>query len=86
MKVFSVYNPSNQLELLDVMTENYIDFEDAYNRKEEVKIGNTKIPIISIDDLIKLKEKAGRLRDTNYIKALKAIQELEDEKHDGRKK
>src|SRR3989338_2627659 len=33
IKVFSVYNPKNQFEHLDIMVENYIDFESAFHNK-----------------------------------------------------
>ena len=79
MKVFSVYNPLNVMEQLDIMIENYIDFELAFKNREMVIAKNIEIPIISIDDLITLKEKAGRERDKIDIKALKKIKELKNE-------
>ena len=79
MKVFSVYNPLNVMEQIDIMIENYIDFDRAYNKREMVMARSIKIPIISIDDLITLKLKAGRERDKIDIKALRKIKELKDE-------
>lgn len=79
MKVFSVFNPQNPMELLDVVLENDIDFETAYQNMELLTAGDIKIPVISIDDLIKLKQIAGRERDNLDIRALKKIKELKDE-------
>lgn len=80
MKVFSVYNPANELEHIDIMTENYIDFDDAYKKRESVTAGNIEISVISIDDLIELKKIAGRKRDEIDILALQKIKELKNEK------
>lgn len=79
MQVFSVYNPKNMMEQLDIVLENDIDFETAYKRKETLTAGDIEIPVVSIDDLIKLKQIAGRERDELDIRALKKIKELRDE-------
>jgi predicted nucleotidyltransferase len=78
-KVFSIYNPKNLLESIDVMIMEYLDFESAYSNREYVHTGGLKIPLISIDDLIRLKEIAGRERDKVDIKALRTIKELKNE-------
>ena len=76
MKVFSVYNPKKEFEHLDIMVENRINFESAYRNKKVLSTGTTKVPIISIKDLIKLKKIAGRERDIIDIKALMQIKRL----------
>jgi len=73
MKVFSVYNPKNMMEGMDVMIEEYINFEEAYGRRKIVKTTGVEVPLISIQDLVKLKELAGRGRDLIDIAALKEI-------------
>ena len=78
MKVFSVYNPKNQFEHLDIMVENYIDFESAFHNKKVISAGTVKVPVISIKDLIKLKKIAGRERDIIDINALIQIKELSE--------
>ncbi|RJQ32136.1 MAG: hypothetical protein C4562_03655 [Actinobacteria bacterium] len=79
MKVFSVYNPNNTMEHIDVLIENYIDFDKAFERREVIKLDNTEINLINIDDLIKLKKVSGRDRDMIDIKALTKIKELKNE-------
>jgi len=79
MKVFSVYNPQNELEHIDVMVENYINFDRAYENREVVTPRDIEIPVISIDDLIKLKKMAGRKRDEIDIVALQKIKEIKNE-------
>ena len=76
MKVFSVFNPKNPMEHIDVMVLECIDFEKAYKSRKAFSVGHFKIPVVSIPDLIKLKQIAGRERDKIDIKALKKIQEL----------
>ncbi len=79
-KVFTIYNPKNMLESIDVMIMEYIDFEKAFKKAVFAQAGDLKIPLVSIDDLIKLKEIAGRERDISDIRALQVIKELNDEK------
>ena len=86
MKVFSVYNPSNEIEHVDVMVENYIDFGPAYRAKEIVPAGGLNLPVVAINALIKLKKIAGRSRDQIDIAALKEIKVLRNEKHKKQKK
>lgn len=77
MKVFSVFNPDKPIEHIDVMMENYIDFQKAYRRKKVISIGRMKVPVASIDDLIQLKRIAGRERDKIDIRALTEIRKLQ---------
>ena len=78
LKVFSIYNPQNELEHIDIMIENYIDFDIAYSNREVVSAKGTEISVISIDDLIELKKMAGRKRDELDIKALQKIKEIKN--------
>lgn len=78
LKVFSVYNPENELEQIDIMVENYIDFDIAYENREIIKAKDIEISLISIDDLIELKKIAGRKRDEMDIEALEKIKEIKN--------
>ena len=80
MIVFSVYNPDNDMEHVDILLEDKIDFHKAYKRREIIKSGGLTINLISLDDLIRLKEIAGRERDKIDIKALQKIKEMRNEK------
>ncbi|MFC1866909.1 hypothetical protein ACFL0H_02065 [Thermodesulfobacteriota bacterium] len=79
LKVFSVYNPQNEMEHIDIMIENYIDFDSTYTNREIVSARDIEISVISIDDLIKLKKIAGRKRDEIDIQALQKIKEIKNE-------
>lgn len=80
MLVFTVYHPQNPLESIDVMIDNADRFDGFLARKVVMNIGDIDIPVISIPDLIFLKERAGRGRDMIDVKALEQILELKDEK------
>ena len=83
MKVFSIYDPKKELEQIDILIEDYLDFDRAYESRKVVIARDISIPIISIDDLIELKKRAGRERDRIDIKALEKIKELADEGNQG---
>lgn len=76
MKVFTLYNPKKEAEHVDVMTEDFLDFDKAYQDKKMISARDIQIPLVSIPDLIRLKKIAGRERDKIDIMALKEIQEL----------
>ena len=80
MKVFSFYNPENDLEVIDIMIQDYIDFDDAYKKVEKISDGNLTVSMISIDDLIKLKEISDRPNDRVDIEVLKKLKELRNER------
>jgi hypothetical protein len=80
MKVFSVYNPADEFEHIDVMIDVCIDFDHAFLRKKIINIGPMKVPVVGLKDLIKLKEAANRGRDLMDIAALKRLGELKNGK------
>lgn len=82
MKVFSVFNPANMMEGIDVMIMEYIKFDEAYDRRKIIRTGGVEVPLISIPDLIALKKKAGRGRDLIDVSALKEI--LREQKKKGK--
>jgi hypothetical protein len=79
MLVFSLVNPKDPMETVDVMIANPINFEKAFKDRIKVNAGEISLPVISIDDLIKLKQLAKRDRDIMDIKALKNIRKMKDE-------
>lgn len=71
MKVFSFIHPDNPFVLIDVMTNNPFDFEAMYSRRAEIDSKGIKLSVASVDDLIRLKEIAGREQDKSDIDALR---------------
>ena len=76
MKVFSVYNPKDEAEHIDVLVQYNLDFKEVYKNKVIYNVEGVNMPIISIEDLIKLKEEANRNIDRSDILALRKILRL----------
>lgn len=70
MKVFSFIDPDKPYICIDIMTKNDIPFEEAYKRKKIDEAWGIKISVASINDIIKLKQIAGREQDLADIEAL----------------
>lgn len=74
--VFTFIDAKSPYKQVDVFLVNLLDFEDAYSRKVEMRIGVLKVNIVSMDDLIRMKTLSGRPRDVEDIHHLKKIKEL----------
>lgn len=79
MKVFSIFNPENDFEIVDIMISGDIDFDAAYKNRQVQADENFNVSVISINDLIKLKELAGRDRDLVDLKILREIKDRYDQ-------
>lgn len=72
MTVFSMLSSSHQATEIDIFAEIPLDFEKAYSRRVVMGIAKgVTASFIGIDDLIALKEKAGRPKDLQDIEELK---------------
>lgn len=60
------------------MIMNYIDFDEAYKKREVLSDGDLTVSTVSFEHLIKLKETSGRDRDLYDVKILKEIMEKEN--------
>lgn len=79
MQVFSFYHPAKPMNLIDVIIDEPIDFLIAERRKVSMKAKQIKIPVVSIEDLIKLKRLAGRPQDLADIDALNELERVKEE-------
>ena len=75
MKAFNFYK-DDELKEVDIIIESPVSFENAIKNVEYIDVDNLKLPVISINDLIKMKSITGRAIDTLDIDELKTIQEL----------
>lgn len=74
-------NKKEEYKRIDVFIKNPIDFKKAFKRRKIMKLGKTKASCVSLDDLFKLKEMAGRDRDlidVGYLRKFKNEGKLND--------
>ena len=74
MKVFSFFHPVDHLRTIDLFIKEPIKFGLMAKNAKGIKAGNITIPVVSIQHLIRLKQKAGRSEDLVDIANLKVIQ------------
>ncbi|OGZ24058.1 MAG: hypothetical protein A3A08_01460 [Candidatus Nealsonbacteria bacterium RIFCSPLOWO2_01_FULL_41_9] len=79
MKVVSFYNPKDAFKTVDIGV-NLPDISEILKRKRFIKIGNLDIPVIDINDLIKMKEDLARPKDIIDAENLKKIKSQQNEK------
>ena len=61
--VFTLHNPENVFETVDVFAREPLPFDEMYSRRLKVAAFGVLIPVAGLDDLIRMKETAGRERD-----------------------
>jgi len=61
---------------LDILVDYSRSFEKFFKRKTLMEIWGMKIPVVSLDDLIDMKKKAGRDKDLLDLKALLELKTL----------
>ncbi|NHI94334.1 MAG: hypothetical protein EAX96_17715 [Candidatus Lokiarchaeota archaeon] len=81
LKAFSFYNERENYKVVDIILVHPLDFLKAFERKTIKKIDETEIYIVSIDDLILMKEVVGRKQDFSDIELLKKVKLWNDEEH-----
>ncbi len=75
--VFSFYHKSNPLMAIDLFVDYPIDYEELYARSVCKKLGHIEVRICSIDDLISMKKKANRPKDTEDVRLLEIIKDAQ---------
>jgi hypothetical protein len=76
MKAFNFYKNERSYEEVDIIIDSPVDFDEAIKRAKKIKIGSLTLPVISAEDLIKMKKAAGREKDLLDIKELKMLMRL----------
>lgn len=74
MLVFTLIHPAHPGFVVDLFIDSLSSFDDLNARAREVTLDGHKVRICSIDDLIAMKQKAGRPQDLADIQTLKRIQ------------
>jgi predicted nucleotidyltransferase len=71
MRAFSFIHPVHSYIMIDIMTDNYLSFEEAYKKRTILPAWGIQVSCVALDDLIKLKEISGREQDLADINALR---------------
>lgn len=79
MKAFNFYK-EDELKEVDIIIESPVPYEEAKKNTLKIRIGNMILPIISIDNLVKMKKNTGRSVDKFDIEELKKIKKLKGAK------
>ncbi len=80
MEVFSFFDQSRQMSLIDVFIDEKIPFEEIERDMVHVTAKGITIPVVSISHLKRLKKAAGRPQDIADIEALESLEKLEEGK------
>jgi hypothetical protein len=81
MQAFSVFHPSRVCEHIDVIIDSPVSFKQAAKRKEILRFGKIAVPVISLNELISMKRKAGRDKDLIDLEKLQKIRRFYDEEN-----
>lgn len=79
MKAFNFYKEAEFKEV-DIIIDSPVSFKQAIKSVKNIKVGARTFPVISVDNLIKMKAGTGRLKDQLDIKDLKEIKKLRKQK------
>ena len=70
MKAFNLVNPEWAMSEIDIIINTPVDYKKASKNINHINLQDVSIPTISIDDLIKMKQKTGRQQDKADIRYL----------------
>lgn len=71
------YISNNEPQLdIDIIVKESMDFDQFEKRKTIVKVWDLELPVVNIDDLIKMKKNARRDKDNLDVNALLKLKEL----------
>jgi hypothetical protein len=79
MKAFNFYK-EDELKEVDIIIDTPVPYEKAKKNIVFMRAEDIKLPVISIDDLIKMKKSTGRIVDKLDIEQLKKIKKLRNVK------
>jgi len=82
MKAFNFYkgNALDTLKEVDIVICSPVSYKRAQKTAVRIKVSNITLPVISIDNLVKMKKKSGRTVDKFDVTELKKIKRLKKKK------
>jgi predicted nucleotidyltransferase len=75
MKAFSFYHQEEAIGEIDVLIDLPTPYEELKGRAKVFDIEGTRVPVVSVQDLIDLKLRAGRQQDLSDAKHLRTVLE-----------
>lgn len=75
MTVFSMFHPEQPGLSIDLFAQHPIPFDELWERSKVFDVDGTGIRVCSLDDLIRLKQLAGRNKDMDDIEKLLKIKD-----------
>lgn len=82
MQVFSMFDPSNPMRVVDLFVEHPVPFEELWSRSQVFELRDTTVRVAAIPDLIHLKRLADRPQDRADIEQLEAILKAQRKRED----
>lgn len=73
MKAFNLVNTEWAISEIDIVIDSPVDYKKGHKRIKHIMLHDVSIPVISIDDLIKMKEKADRQQDRADVRYLRKL-------------
>lgn len=73
MKAFNLINPKWAISEIDIIIDTPVDYEEAAKSVNYISIHKVLIPVISIDNLIKMKKASSREQDKADIRYLRRL-------------
>jgi len=73
MKAFNLVNAKWALSEIDIIIDAPVTYSGARKSAKKISVQGVSIPVISIDDLIKMKQAAGREMDKADVQYLKKV-------------
>jgi len=75
LKAVNYYKPG-QFSEVDIIVDSPVDFKAVKKKAKKCAVGGLKLPVVSIDDLIKMKAKTGRTVDKFDVVELRKIKRM----------
>jgi predicted nucleotidyltransferase len=73
LRVFTMMDPRDPLHPVDLMVVERVPFDEAWERRDRVRVRGVMVPLMSIGDLVRMKRIAGRDRDRSDIESLRSV-------------
>jgi len=75
MKALNFYSPTSPIGEIDLVIDTPIPYDQLKARAILIELQEEKVPVISIHDLIELKERSGRKQDLADVENLRTVLE-----------